>query len=73
MGKTDVVDLRPTQSCSERVALEQSVVLLQAALALVATSDASALERGWTSLSKGGVSRRALLGGLVVERRSIAV
>jgi len=72
-GKADVVDLRPTAGCGEQAALFQSVVLLQAALALVATGDASAPERQRSSLSKGGVSRRALLGGLVVKRRSIAV
>jgi len=73
VGKVAVVDLQPTQGCGEQVAVSQSVVLLQAALALVATSDASAPERERASLFKGGVSRRTLLSGLVVERRSVAV
>ncbi len=70
---TEIVDLRTADGCSEKVAREQSVVLLCAAVARVAGADLEARVKERTSLSLGAVSRRSLLRGVNTARRFVAV
>ncbi len=70
---TVIVDLQTADGCTEKIALEQSVVLLRAAVARVASADLHARVKERTSLSLGGVSRRSLLRGVNTARRFVAV
>ncbi len=69
----EIVDLQAADGCTEKVAREQSVVLLCAAVARVAGADLEARVKERTSLSLGGVSRRSLLRGVNTARRFVAV
>ena len=69
----EIVDLRTADDCPEKVALEQSVALLSAAVARVNGADLDAPVKERTSLSSGGVSRRSLLRGVNTARRFVAV
>ena len=70
---TVIVDLQTADGCTEKVALEQSVALLRAAVARVVGADVEAPVKERTSLSVGGVSRRSLLRGVNMARRFVAV
>ena len=69
---TVVVDLQTADGCTEKVALEQSVALLSAAVARVVGADLEAPVKERTSLSAGGVSRRSLLYRVNTARRFVA-
>ena len=70
---TEIVDLQTADGCTEKVALEQSVALLSAAVARVAGADVGSPVKERTSLSSGGMSRRSLLRGVNTARRFVAV
>ncbi|MGD0983038.1 MAG: 4Fe-4S binding protein [Acidimicrobiales bacterium] len=70
---TEIVDLETAKGCTEKVALDQSVTLLSAAVARVARSDVEAPVKERTSFSVGGVSRRSLLRGINTARHFVAV
>ena len=72
-GSAEVVDLRPAETCTEQAALEQSVALLRAAVALVEAADLEAPVRERTDLSRAVVSRRGLLHLVDSARRPVAV
>jgi len=76
-GGVDIVDLAIspglTDQGARRIALEQSIALLKAAVARVTAADLEAPVCERTSLSVGGVSRRSLFRGGSSARHPVAV
>jgi len=67
-----IVELQAAADGAEVVVVEQSVVLLRAALARVATGDIDTAVVERTSFELGALSRRSLMRGLELARRPVA-